>query len=199
MYQQLLSAISTVLQFVYKIAKYNAITAATTTLTVIKPFFNNTVANLTNSLMGCTTSQGTKAIVLPVVRPRNVIPRRLRNNVWIKYQGNKDTGICYCCGVDIRRYDHGWHCSHVIADVKDGEVSIDNLRACCTRCNLSMGSQNLYAYIHDKQLKGPGRTNVAKYFRDHPSQIHDKRVNKRSIITRVDKSDKSDKSDKPYN
>lgn len=190
MYQQLVNTISTGLQFVYKIAKYNASITAATTFTVIKPFFDRTVANLTNSLMGCTTSQTSKNIIMPVVKSRNVIPRKLRNNVWIKYQGDKDHGICYCCCTVITRTNYGWHCSHVIADVKDGEVSLDNLRACCSRCNLRMGSQNLYAYIRDKQLKGPGWANVANYFHEHPSQIHDKRVNKRSIVTRVDKSDK---------
>lgn len=197
MLQQLLNSIFTGLQFVYKITKYDgavigltsliALTSltATTTLTVIKPFFDKTITNLKALTNAVTISQSTRGIVIPVVRTRTAIPRRLRNDVWIKYQGNKNHGMCYCCGTNIVRTNYGWHCSHVIANVKDGELSIDNLRVCCSHCNLSMGSQNLYAYIRDKYLKGPGFYNVANYFRDHPSQIYDKRLNKRSIVTVV--------------
>jgi hypothetical protein len=40
-----------------------------------------------------------------------------------------------------------------------------------------MGNQNLYAFIRDKNLKGPGNKNIAAYFKQNPSQINDKRTN----------------------
>jgi hypothetical protein len=58
-----------------------------------------------------------------------------------------------------------------------GEVSVDNLRVSCSGCNLSMGNQNLYAYIRDKKLNGPGYKNIDAYFKKNPSQKDSKRTN----------------------
>lgn len=108
---------------------------------------------------------------------RDRIPSDIRNNVWVTYHGETSEGICYCCGVVIQRYHAGWHCSHVVAQNKCGDEIIENLRTCCRHCNLSMGNQNLYAYIQEKGLKGPGSKNVRKYLQQHPSQRFDKRTN----------------------
>lgn len=105
------------------------------------------------------------------------IPPKIRNSVWLKYQGEKDIGICYACGKSINRYEGGWHAAHVRSENKLGEITVENLRTCCAHCNLSMGNQNLYAYIRDKNLQGPGRKNVNSYFRNNPSQKNDKRTN----------------------
>lgn len=105
------------------------------------------------------------------------IPQEIRNKVWTTYHGEKDTGICYCCGTKIERYHAGWHCSHVVALDKGGPTTVENLRTCCQHCNLSMGDQNLYVYIKDKGLNGPGSRNVNNYLLRHSSQINDKRTN----------------------
>jgi len=105
------------------------------------------------------------------------IPKEIRNDVWIKYHGDNTKGICYCCGTSIQRYNAGWHCSHVIASSKGGSIRVENLRTCCKHCNLSMGDQNLYVYIRDKNLKGPGYKNVYQYLQKHHSQINDRRTN----------------------
>jgi len=112
-----------------------------------------------------------------ITHKRGKIPSSIRNSVWRKYHKDKDTGECYTCGNNIQRYNAGWHCSHVIADSKNGLATIENLRTCCGHCNLSMGDQNLYAYISEKQLRGPGSKNINNYFKDNPSQINDKRTN----------------------
>lgn len=112
-----------------------------------------------------------------VINKRKPIPKKLRQDVWSKYNGNKVTGTCYCCGVLVQNLNKGWHCSHVISDVKGGVLRIENLRVCCRTCNLSMGNQNLYAYIREKELKGQGSNNVKTYFKKHPSQMGDKRTN----------------------
>ena len=108
---------------------------------------------------------------------RDQIPKTIRDTVWIKYHGNKSEGICYACGNIIQRHHAGWHCSHVLSFNKGGNLEIDNLRTCCQHCNLSMGNQNLYTYIHDKKLTGPGSKNVYNYLLLHPSQRFDKRTN----------------------
>lgn len=113
----------------------------------------------------------------PKPTKRKPIPPSIRNAVWEQYHGQKSLGMCYCCGKSIQRLNRGWHCSHVKADVKGGDVTIDNLRTCCSTCNLSMGDQNLYTYIRDKNMAGPGAKNCRAYLQKHKSQRNDKRTN----------------------
>lgn len=105
------------------------------------------------------------------------IPKEMRDKVWNVYHGEKNIGVCYCCNKQIERYHAGWHCAHVKADVKGGPTIVENLRTCCPHCNLSMGDQNLYVYILQENLKGPGATNANSYLRDHPDQKGDVRTN----------------------
>jgi 5-methylcytosine-specific restriction endonuclease McrA len=126
--------------------------------------------NLIKARMGCGNSAKEEY-------HKEHISKALRDEVWEKYHGNKDTGKCYCCGAKINRYHGQWHAGHVRAEVKSGPTTLENLRTCCPHCNLSMNDQNLYAYIRDKDLHGPGRKNVDRYFKHHKSQIHDKRTN----------------------
>src|SRR3990167_3146350 len=109
-------------------------------------------------------------------KKRNPIPKKIRNAVWFEYHQFKEFGPCYCCGIELNR-KKGWHCSHVKADNKGGATTVENLRTCCRHCNLSMGNCNLYTYIQNNHLTGPGSKNVKKYLLDHKSQRGDKRTN----------------------
>lgn len=113
----------------------------------------------------------------PKKKKKDAIPKAIRDAVWLKYHGDNEEGICYACNRIIFRDRAGWHCSHVLSENKNGQIKVKNMRTCCAGCNLSMGNQNLYAYIRDKNLKGPGSKNVAAYFEKNPSQINDKRTN----------------------
>ena len=141
--------------------------------------------------------------VKPTKRKKDTIPHKVREAVWITYHGEAEVGICYACGIYITRYGTcdtchgildstgtcqscgnrmkrrkgGWHCSHVLADVHGGEEIVENLRTCCPHCNLSMGDQNLYVYIKEKNLTGPGAANVERYLQRHASQINSHRTN----------------------
>ena len=97
----------------------------------------------------------------PVSKKRKQIPKKLRNEVWETYH-KTDTGPCYSCGVQLKRTEV-WHCSHVKSHAKGGETSIENLRTCCVTCNLKMGNKNMYSYILENHLKGPGAKNAKKY------------------------------------
>ena len=145
---------------------------------------NNNLNNKNNSIinwvqpenMGCTSTKNeTKDNV--EIKKKKAISKKIRDATWIKYHGDKDEGICYCCNKKIERYNAGWHCCHVHSEVTGGEISVENLRVGCSGCNLSMSDQNLYAFIRDKDLHGPGRKNVNAYFKKHPSQINSKRTN----------------------
>jgi 5-methylcytosine-specific restriction endonuclease McrA len=112
---------------------------------------------------------------ISIKHEKQKIPKAVRQAVWAKYHDDKTTGVCYACGKEIQ--NKGWHCSHVVSENKGGKIEIDNLRTCCQHCNLSMGNQNLYAYVRDKKLTGPAQTHVNQYFKKHESQKFDKRTN----------------------
>lgn len=116
-----------------------------------------------------------------VKKKKQAIPKKIRDNVWIKYHGDSDVGVCYCCGKKVDRFNAGWQAAHVVAekspDGKPGEITVENLRVNCAGCNISCGNGNLYVYIRDKNLKGPGSKNVDAYFKKNPSQINNKRTN----------------------
>lgn len=118
-------------------------------------------------------------------QPGPPAPRRpgigpeVRNQVWLHYHGERARGLCYCCGIQVQRYNAGWHCAHVISDTRGGAEALHNLRTTCAGCNLSMGNQNLYAFIRDRQLRGPGAANVQNYFRRYPDQRTSQRTNNR--------------------
>ena len=70
-----------------------------------------------------------------------VIPRALREQVWIKAMGSVFQGKCLTawCKNKITVFD--FHCGHCVPESKGGATTIDNLLPICSRCNLSMGSQ----------------------------------------------------------
>ena len=126
---------------------------------------------------GITVSVTPARLSVTPIQHRPTISPKIRDAVWTKYNGTGNKGTCYCCGTGINRYNAGWHCSHVIALHKNGNSTVDNLRTCCQHCNLSMGDQNMYTYIKQKRLTGPGVRNVDSYLQLNPSQRHDKRTN----------------------
>jgi len=140
---------------------------------------------------------------------KQAIPKKIRDGTWIKYFGESDEGICYSCGKRVERYNAGWQCSHVIAekspDGKPGEITVENLRVGCAGCNIGCGNGNLYVYIRDKKLKGPGSKNVDTYFKKNPSQINNKRTNnwgnnkKKSEENKIIKSNNISKKDSKVN
>jgi 5-methylcytosine-specific restriction endonuclease McrA len=69
------------------------------------------------------------------------IPKALREQVWLKYNGRKYDAKCFIkwCKNNITVYDY--ECSHNIPEIKSGPTTLENLRPCCSRCNKSMGSQ----------------------------------------------------------
>ena len=103
-------------------------------------------------------------------RKKDRIPKKVRDAVWLKYHGDALKGVCYCCGKEIERYNAGWHCSHILSDVKGGAETVENMRTCCPHCNLSMGSQNLYVYMKTHNMQGPGKENIEKYLKQHPEE-----------------------------
>lgn len=70
------------------------------------------------------------------------IPKVVRDEVWNTHIGqDKAIGNCYVCDkeLNIQYYE----CGHIISVKEDGDNSISNLRPVCSRCNKSVGSQNM--------------------------------------------------------
>jgi len=80
---------------------------------------------------------------MQITRPR--ISAALRSLVWNTYIGEeKGTFVCLC-GSTISQLN--FECGHVIPWSSGGATTIDNLRPVCSRCNRSMGTQNMFEYI----------------------------------------------------
>ena len=79
------------------------------------------------------------------------IPKALREQLWLKYNGERYTAKCYIrwCRNDIDVFNY--HVGHNVPQSKGGGLNLENLRPICSRCNLSMS--NIYT-IDEWQLLG---------------------------------------------
>jgi len=75
------------------------------------------------------------------ISQKKKIPKALREQVWLKYIGKKYESKCYVqwCEntIDVFNFQVG----HNIPESKGGLTSLENLRAICARCNLSMSNK----------------------------------------------------------
>lgn len=85
-----------------------------------------------------------------VDRPPKYEWKKIRGAVWKKYFGSHPYGLCFCCCRKVTR--RNWHCSHVVSIRCGGTNTVDNLRVCCSKCNLSMGTMHMYIYILSNNL-----------------------------------------------
>ncbi len=69
---------------------------------------------------------------------RPIIPKALKEQVWLKYNGRVFDSKCYVpwCKNKITVYD--MECGHNIPHSKGGPTTLENLRPICSRCNKSM-------------------------------------------------------------
>jgi hypothetical protein len=131
------------------------------------PFFKNNISDflcLLRNLQSLNKEEHKKL--------KRKTPKKMRSNLWQHYHGNNNKGICYVCGIEITSTDN-WQMAHVIAHFNGGLAELTNLRTCCAKCNLAMGTQNLYAFIEQSEHDGPGKLNKDKYLLEHPEEIKD--------------------------
>lgn len=73
---------------------------------------------------------------------RNSIPKRVRLFLWERHMGREcRDGPCAACGRRVE-IDH-MYAMRVISVANGGDNHVDNLRPCCSSCNLSVGVLNL--------------------------------------------------------
>lgn len=78
---------------------------------------------------------------------KKTISASKKRDVWYTYIG-KDVGSskCLCCkNEEIIQIN--FHCGHIISEKDGGTLNIDNLRPICSKCNLSMGSENMNEFM----------------------------------------------------
>lgn len=76
---------------------------------------------------------------------RKTIPKSLKDKVWEAYNGKVYYAICRAgCGKMLNVNDY--ECGHVISVKNGGTNQLKNLRPICSKCNKSMGTQNLETF-----------------------------------------------------
>ena len=83
------------------------------------------------------------------------IPIALREQVWLRYGGEKFRKKCYVpwCINDITVFN--FQCGHIHAESLGGPTIIENLVPICSRCNQCMGTQHMDEWI---KFGGPPRS-----------------------------------------
>ena len=74
-------------------------------------------------------------------KQKEKIPKALREQVWIQTIGKKFDAKCPIRWCKNRISPFDFHVGHNIPETKGGALKINNLKAICSRCNLSMNSQ----------------------------------------------------------
>jgi len=69
------------------------------------------------------------------------IPKAIRQQVWLKYNGDNFDNKCYIKWCTNKITVFNYHVGHNIPESKGGTIEIGNLRPICSNCNLSMSSK----------------------------------------------------------
>jgi hypothetical protein len=83
-------------------------------------------------------------IINPVYKPKIIITKKMRKEVWMKRNQTSMVGKCFCCDANIEL--DNFHCGHIIAEIRGGQTILSNLEPICMGCNLGMKTQNLNDY-----------------------------------------------------
>ena len=88
-------------------------------------------------------------------KPKQIIPKTLKNAVWIKYIGETIAiSPCLCCNSQTIS-QLSFHCGHIVSEACGGTIHIDNLRPICQCCNQSMGTINMNVFQQRHFGKSP--------------------------------------------
>ena len=90
-----------------------------------------------------------------------MVPKRIRELVWLEYIGRNFEGKCFSCNEKIDVFS--WHAGHIIPNCDEGKATVENLRPICVSCNLSMGKKKMDIFINENDLKGKKNFEKRKY------------------------------------
>ena len=111
------------------------------------------IRNEYNQCYDCSTKSENKSDTesLSEKYVKEVIPKTVRNCLFINYFGNSRIGTCMCCQREPLTINN-FNCGHIEAEKYGGTLKLDNLLPICTSCNLSMGTTNLNDFIKKYNL-----------------------------------------------
>ena len=75
---------------------------------------------------------------------RKTIPKKIKNDIWYRNFGESYNGFCWVCNDKINVFN--FDCGHIQSVKNGGSDNIDNLNPLCSKCNSSMGTQNMIEY-----------------------------------------------------
>jgi hypothetical protein len=85
----------------------------------------------------------------PICVRRKNIPKHIKTLVWNKYIGvDIAQADCVCCRsqkINVRSF----HCGHVIAESRGGDLTINNLRPICAECNGAMTTKSMNEFTKE--------------------------------------------------
>ena len=85
----------------------------------------------------------------PLHIKRKKIPKAVRILCWNLHIGShKGEDRCMCCKekkIDVASF----HCGHVLAESKGGDLTIKNLRPICASCNSAMGTRSMNEFTKE--------------------------------------------------
>ena len=85
----------------------------------------------------------------PPKEKRKAIPKHIKTLVWNKYIGaDIASADCMSCRT-VKISNRSFHCGHVIAESKGGDMTINNLRPICEACNGSMGTKSMNEFTKE--------------------------------------------------
>jgi len=113
---------------------------------------NVETSDVDNSNGGPIDESVTKVAVAKKTVPRKKsISKVLREKVWMKRNGRKLDGKCYCCQKVITTNE--FECGHIIPESKGGETALPNLEPICRTCNRSMGTRDMHEFMSEFTTK----------------------------------------------
>lgn len=81
------------------------------------------------------------------VRPKKAISHLLKRKVWARHVGeDKGSTKCFCCNMTTITM-LTFNCGHIVAEVRGGPTTVENLLPICQHCNSSMGTQDMREFM----------------------------------------------------
>ena len=78
---------------------------------------------------------------------KQTITSTIKKLVWNMHIGEEiGKAKCVCCKSSYIS-QMSFHCGHIIAESKGGEMIVSNLRPICQNCNSSMGNKNMEEFM----------------------------------------------------
>ena len=78
---------------------------------------------------------------------KQLVSSTIKKLVWNMHIGEEiGKSKCLCCKVSYIT-QLSFHCGHIVAESKGGEIIVSNLRPICQNCNSSMGNKNMDEFM----------------------------------------------------